>query len=217
MTSRALKRKSNATARTKGKKGSRRRSTKAARAKAPAAPAPPEPSAPPPASQPELPAVATPVATPELVEDPADVALEAADKSEQPFLPSKRQILYLQKVRELAEEGERPTDVRVSELLKLSRTTIWEWRQNPRFVQWFTDSMQGVDDIEWRAAIARHVGLAIVGSVRSFEAIARVRSIGVRGGGFTPEGGGGNAQIQVNILIPRPPDDAALPAGGGQA
>jgi hypothetical protein len=141
------------------------------------------------------------------------------DKTGQPapFRPSANQIAYLWKVRELAEAAERPTDVRVSKLLKLSRNTIWAWKQDEGFLRWFSDGMQAGDDIEWRAAMARMLGLAIQGSVRHFEAIARVRSIGQRGGGFTPENASGETtqNFQFNILVPRPPAEPEAKAVTG--
>lgn len=122
-------------------------------------------------------------------------------------------MAYLWKVRELAEAGERPTDVRVSKLLKTSRDTIWTWKQDPAFLKWFSEGMETGHNVDWEASKARMYGLAIQGSARHFEAIARVRSIGMKGGGFTPENAETNVtNYTLNILVPRPPE---LPAEGG--
>lgn len=116
-------------------------------------------------------------------------------------------------MRDLAEKGERPTDVRAAQLLRTSRTVIWAWKQNPDFLKWFAAAMETGHNVEWEAAKARMYGLAIQGSARHFEAIARVRSIGQKGGVFTPDGEA-PTNIQVNILVPRPPELPETVGGG---
>lgn len=115
-------------------------------------------------------------------------------------------------MRERALDGLPTSDKAMAAALKMSRTTIWEWKHDPGFLPWLISEMKSEHDADFEAAMARHHRLAIQGSVRSFEAIARVRSIGQKGGGFTPEAVLGPGDYTVNLLVPRPPE---LPADGG--
>ncbi len=100
--------------------------------------------------------------------------------------------------------------------LKMSRQTIYEWKQNPSFRQWLEDQL-GVeqDRLGWRLIVETHTNLAIRGSVKSAEFIARARTIGIKGGGFTDQGDVVDQSVtnyKVILLCPRPP---ALPPVGG--
>lgn len=100
--------------------------------------------------------------------------------------------------------------------LKLSRRTIYEWKQDPAFRKWFLAEMLGEREHDWELVLAKHHQLAIRGSVRSAEFLARVRTVGIKGGGFEPAGGDSIDQSVTNysvvLLSPRPPASPALPA-----
>lgn len=156
----------------------------------------------------------SPTALATVAAGPPDPSVEKTEQTP-PFVPSAAQLAYAYAVRALAEEGTRPSDVVVAKRLKCSRTTIWSWRQDEGFQTWIAKVFGLADDVEWLAAKARCLGLAIQGSVRHFEAYARVRTIGQKGGGFTTDGVAGETNVTnytLNILVPRPPE---LPAEGG--
>lgn len=119
------------------------------------------------------------------------------------------------------------SDTALAAKLKMSRQTIYEWKHDPRFVAWLASELKGEHDHDWSLILSKHSELAKRGSVKSAEFIARTRSIGVKGGGFTDQGGDHltlDASVKNNysvvILSPRPPamPAPALPAApGGQS
>lgn len=100
----------------------------------------------------------------------------------------------------------------------MSRTTIWEWKHDPKFVAWFSREMSGGRDMDWDLVLDKHTQLAIRGSVRSAEFLARVRSVGMKGGGFEPGGDDVDQSVTnytVISMVPRPPELPKV-VGGGQ-
>jgi len=133
---------------------------------------------------------------------------EASLASPDGFPFSAKQLEYLLALRDAALEGRPTSDSAISEATGISRTTIWTWKHDPAFSTWVRDEIKGDHDVKFELAVARHTNLAIKGSVRSFEAVARLRSIGARGGGFTDPGDvvdNSIANYSVNLLCPRPP------------
>lgn len=132
----------------------------------------------------------------------------------QGFSPSPNQLKYLFALRDAALEGGKTSDSEMQRLTKISRMTMWEWKRDPAFVAWLIAAMRTSHDHDFELAMARHLRLAIQGSVRSFEAVAMIRSIGQKGGGFTlgVEQPLEDRNYVINILVPRPP---ALPSDDG--
>lgn len=200
--------KSNATARTsKGSKRSRKPSSKATKPKKRAKNAAPDRSD---RNNSEQIQGAT---------GPGDAPLACEDGY--PF--TDKQLKYLLAWREAALEGRPISDSAIAEVIGISRTTIWTWNHDPGFMAWVRREVSLPHDSEFDLAVARHTRLAIRGSVRSFEAICRLRSVGVKGGGFTDSAENVDQSVtnySVILLSPRPP---AMPApepkqvGGGQA
>lgn len=115
------------------------------------------------------------------------------------------------------------SDAGMAKRLKMSRQTLWEWKQNPAFVAWWQRMLAGCRDLDWDLVLDKHTQLAIRGSVRSAEFLARVRSVGIKGGGFTD---GGDTLVDQSItnytvvsLVPRAPGELDQPkhVGGGPA
>jgi hypothetical protein len=124
------------------------------------------------------------------------------------FAYSPSQLKYLLALRESVDEARPTSDRAIAEALKMSRTTIWEWKHDPAFIAWLRAELKIEEDPNFDLAVRRHTALAIRGSVRSFEAIARLRAIvGVRVGvEVDHDGGAAGATYQVNLLVPRPDD-----------
>ena len=54
-------------------------------------------------------------------------------------------------------------------------------KQDPAFVTWLTAETNVESDLQWELAVARHLALAIKGSVKRFDALIRLRSLGIEG------------------------------------
>jgi hypothetical protein len=80
--------------------------------------------------------------------------------------------------------------------------------------------MTDAEDIDWCLVIDKQTQLAIRGSVRSAEFLARVRSVGLKGGGFTDQGGdhidNSVKNYSVVLLSPRPPAPPSSRDGGSE-
>lgn len=131
------------------------------------------------------------------------------------FAFSVAQLKYLIALREAADEGRPTSDRAIAEELKMSRTTIWEWKHDPAFLMWIREEMKTDTDTSFELAVARHMRLAIRGSVRSFEAVARVRAVGLKiavepGSAVGVETGEG-LPYSVILLSPRPPAQSSEP------
>lgn len=140
-----------------------------------------------------------------------------------PWEPSPKQLAYLWALRDalIPVTGDNITsDTGMAKKIKVSRTIIWQWKQDPEFTAWKGRMMSGANDDEFDLVVAKQTQLAIRGSVRSAEFLARLRSVGQRGGGFN-EGGDAVDQSVTNYtvisLVPRPPALPEKAVGGGQA
>lgn len=109
----------------------------------------------------------------------------------------------------------------------MSRITLWEWRLDPRFVQWHGSRLLAVNEERYPLMIARHLDQAIAGSYKSAQVVIAARALEIRAGlarGVGPGGadiGDGESDVHtsynvnilvkqenghcVNLLIPRPP------------
>lgn len=136
------------------------------------------------------------------------------------FHPTAKQLAYLFCLRDacLPTGDKLVNDTVMADKVKVSRQTIYEWKQDPRFAAWLHGQMTGEHSHEWDLVLTTHHQLAIRGSVRSAEFLARVRTVGLKGGGFVPAEGdtidNSIKNYSVVLLSPRPP---ALPAPGGGA
>lgn len=148
---------------------------------------------------------------------PAKPVIPRQDRDSTPgapalFEPTTKQLAYLFALREAVSAGGdgRTSDVAIAARVKVSRQTIYEWRQSSEFRAWLSSQLTMERDIDWDLVLDKHHQLAIRGSVRSAEFLAKVRSIGLKGGGFEPTADV-DASVQnytVISLVPRPP---ALP------
>lgn len=123
------------------------------------------------------------------------------------FAFSVAQLKYLMALREAADEGRPTSDRALSEELKMSRTTLWEWRHDPAFTAWLREELKTESDTRFELAVARQTSLAIRGSVRSFEAVVRLRAIAAKIGIENAHQSTENAPYIVNLLCPRPPSN----------
>jgi hypothetical protein len=151
------------------------------------------------------------------------------------FEPTAAQWRYLLALETTIEARLPVTDLSVSKQLKMSRQTIFEWKQDPRFRAWLHDRLNRTSEDLWPFILRRHELLAIQGSVKSAEFIAKVRFLalkvaaGVALGGqygenstvdittdydvhvlvdYHPEHGvvrRVDARPHINLLVPRPP------------
>lgn len=128
----------------------------------------------------------------------------ATEPTSAAFAFSVAQLNYLMALREAADEGRRTSDRALSEELKMSRTTIWEWKHDPLFTAWLREELKSESDHNFELAVARHSRLAIQGSVRSFEALARLRSIGIKIGCGQVNAPESPTAYTLNLLVPRP-------------
>lgn len=132
------------------------------------------------------------------------------------FVATPKQIAYLFALREAVANGGdgQTSDSAIERKMKLSRRTIYEWKKDPLFVAWYMREMLGERDMDWELILAKHTQQAIRGSVRSAEFVGRVRSVGMKGGGFTdsPDVDNSVQNYTVISLVPRPP---ALPSAAG--
>lgn len=155
-----------------------------------------------------------------------DLAVQADETAiALPFEPTEKQLQYLFALRDaLTPTGDaRVNDTAMGEKCKVSRTTIWEWKHDPEFRMWLASELTRERDHDWDLVLDKHHQLAIRGSVRSAEFLAKVRTVGLKGGGFADSVENLDQSVtnySVVLLSPRPP---ALPApaeksvGGGQA
>lgn len=106
---------------------------------------------------------------------------ESRDNSRQnrPFAPSPAQVQYRNAVRQACIARETTSDSAMTAKLGMSRQTLWEWRHDSRFVAWLKEGLTAGHDIDFQLVIARHIQLAIGGSVRSAELLLRLKVIGV--------------------------------------
>ena len=89
--------------------------------------------------------------------------------------PSTAQFKYLAALEEAITANEPYSDRALSTKLKMSRTTIWEWKHDPRFCRWYDCELNETSDLNWPLIIRKHEMLAMRGSVRSAEFLAKVR------------------------------------------
>jgi hypothetical protein len=157
------------------------------------------------------------------------------DAANHVFEPTAAQWRYLLALEANIEARLPVTDLSVSKQLKMSRQTIFEWKQDPRFRAWLHDRLNRTSEDLWPFILRRHELLAIQGSVKSAEFIAKVRFLalkvaaGVALGGqygenstvdittdydvhvlvdYHPEHGvvrRVDARPHINLLVPRPP------------
>lgn len=125
-------------------------------------------------------------------------------QSEAPFSPSANQLKYLFALRAAATDGTNTSDAEMQRVTKISRMTMWEWKHDPGFRRWLSEAMRTEHDHDFELAVVRHSRLAIQGSVRSFEALARLRSIGIKIGFGQSNAPESPAAYTVNLLVPRP-------------
>ncbi|MDP1572196.1 MAG: hypothetical protein Q8L86_19535 [Vicinamibacterales bacterium] len=124
-----------------------------------------------------------------------------------PFVPTVAQVRYLQALRDALEEGRRVSDRAICPRLRMSRATLWDWRQDPRFALWLGQELKAESDFARDLVIARHTALAIKGSTRSAEFLLRARALAAGRAGPSSETATVDArQYQVNLLVPRPPN-----------
>lgn len=95
------------------------------------------------------------------------------------FRSTPAQLKYLVALRAACLHGEATSDVAMAAKLRMSRQTLWEWRQRRGFCAWLARELRAGDDLQFELAIARHLHLAIRGSVKSFAVIVRAKEIGL--------------------------------------
>jgi hypothetical protein len=139
------------------------------------------------------------------------------------FTPTIKQIAYLFALRDaLVPTGDKQHhDSALAKRVKVSRQTIYEWKQDPGFRAWLHDQL-GTEQAhhKWLLMLETHYELGIRGSVKSAEFIARARSIGIKGGGFQDSVEHVDQSItnySVTIMAPRPPALPEKTVGGGPA
>ena len=105
-----------------------------------------------------------------------------------------------------AMEGNETSDVEMQRLTKISRMSMWTWRKNPAFVAWLSAAIRAKHDREFELAMSRQLRLAIIGSTRAFEAVARVRHISQQSGGSWPqEPKNEDRKYVINFVAPPTP------------
>jgi hypothetical protein len=95
------------------------------------------------------------------------------------------------------------SDTALCRKLKMSRTTVWQWKRDNGFRSWLRSSLQRTSDENWPLIVRRHEALAIQGSVRSAEFVLKVKQISSNEAGVQSPPGSGYI---FNILVPRPPE-----------
>lgn len=130
------------------------------------------------------------------------------------FTPSPAQIKYLNALEEAVARRQPHSDTALCEKLGISRMTLWKWRHGPGFNTWLRGQMDQTSDENWPLILRRHELLAIQGSVRSAEFIAKVRNGGYgHGRGDAVDDADAATRYTVNLLVPRPGPDGELPPG----
>lgn len=127
------------------------------------------------------------------------------------FKPSVAQFRYLRALQDALQEQRSVTDTALCQGLKMSRTTLWEWRQDRCFVAWMKAELDRTDDLNWELVLLRHCHLAIRGSVRSAEFLLKVRLLARAPQPAWDGAGPAATNYTVHILAPRPasPEPAA--------
>ena len=69
------------------------------------------------------------------------------------------------------------SDSAMAKALKMSRTTIWEWKHDSQFRRWLREKLDQTSDEQWPLILRRHEHLALQGSVRSAEFILKARTL----------------------------------------
>ena len=100
------------------------------------------------------------------------------------------------------------SDSEMQRLTKISRMTMWAWKKDSAFVAWLRGAMQSKHDLDFELAMARHLRLAIQGSVRSLSEpqLSRQRKalsfarIGVKGISFRLRGGSMRSSTACSTL-----------------
>lgn len=92
------------------------------------------------------------------------------------FTPSPAQIKYLNALEGAVAKRQPHSDTALCASLRISRMTLWKWRQSPAFSAWLRGRLNQTSDDHWPLILRRHELLAIQGSVRSAEFIAKVRA-----------------------------------------
>jgi hypothetical protein len=95
------------------------------------------------------------------------------------FSPSAAQIRYKTRIVAALRSGQPVTDTAICRHLRMSRQTVWEWRQDGDFRRWLTVDLDQDQLMDLRFAIARHLRLAFEGSTRSLLVLARLKEQGV--------------------------------------
>jgi hypothetical protein len=124
--------------------------------------------------------------------------------------PSTAQRRYLQAEQEAVEGNEPYSDRALSAKLKMSRQTIYEWKHDDRFLAWHKREFNQTSDYNWALIIRRHEMLAMRGSVKSAEFLARVRYQDAKLAGIAAAAGESidgtdpTTNYKVIIMVPRP-------------
>jgi hypothetical protein len=142
------------------------------------------------------------------------------------FKPKAAQVRYLAAVEDALANGQPVSDRAICQSLKMSRQTLYEWRQDPNFRRWLAEEISRMNENDWQVVIRKHTQLAMRGSVKSAEFLLKARHLawktagGEAGDGMsgettnykvevlveqTPEGLRRLSEPRVRLLIPRPP------------
>src|SRR5687767_6818133 len=93
------------------------------------------------------------------------------------FKPSAAQVRYLLALEAALAARQSVSDTAMARALKMSRTTIWEWKMNAPFNNWLREKLDQTSDEHWPLILRRHEHLAMQGSVRSAEFILKARTL----------------------------------------
>jgi len=145
--------------------------------------------------------------------DSAAAAADVAAAMALGFTPTEDQLKYLWLLRDAVSlVGDvKVNDTAMAQKCGISRTSIWQWKQDPEFLAWLRAMLVRERDTEWDLVLDKHTQLAMRGSVRSAEFLGKLRTVGARGGGFGDAGDLVDNSIQnyqVNLLVPRPNEAA---------
>src|SRR5688572_14178241 len=122
------------------------------------------------------------------------------------FAPSSSQLRYLLALEAALAARQSVSDTAMAKALKMSRTTIWEWKMDAAFNAWLQGRLDQTSDEHWPLILRRHEHLAMQGSVRSAEFILKARTLARPATGGVSEDADPSSHYTVNILVPRPPD-----------
>lgn len=142
------------------------------------------------------------------------------------FEPNSAQIRYLVALQDALANGGAVSDRALCPALKMSRQTLYEWRQSPAFRCWMAAEIGRMNEDEWQLVIQKHTQLALRGSVKSAEFLLKARLLAwkIAGGGVddrmgdetpnyrvdvlveqTPQGLRRKPEYAIGLLVPRPP------------